>query len=163
MFVENILHVIVDVRRITILILQLHLDFAPELIILREHGYHRNLNNPSRQPRFIKPCLDVPFLSEQILLMCFISSDGWSLSVGMQYLKNKLCEYGTVNTQKNKPYRVQSIIQWLVLRPTTNKPLHNLQLPVISGLESAGVVENITFMTRKGEFELDIMLATLRK
>jgi hypothetical protein len=41
--------------------------------------------------------------------------------------------------------------------------LHNLQLPVISGLESTGVVENITFMTRKGEFELDIMLATLRK
>jgi hypothetical protein len=41
--------------------------------------------------------------------------------------------------------------------------LHNLQLPVISGFESAGVVENVAVMTRKEEFEFDIMLATLRK
>jgi hypothetical protein len=111
MFLEGIFHVIVGVRRITKLILQLHLDFPPELIILREHGYHRNLNNPSCQLRFIKPCLDVPFLSGQILSMCFRSSDGRSLSIGMQYLKSKPCKYGTVDSEKHKPYRVQSTIQ----------------------------------------------------
>jgi hypothetical protein len=45
----------------------------------------------------------------------------------------------------------------------TDKLLHNLQLSVISGLETTGVMENITAVTRKGEFELDIMLATLHK
>jgi hypothetical protein len=51
---ENIFHVIVDVRRITMLILQLHLDFPPELVILREDGYHGDLENPSCQLQFIK-------------------------------------------------------------------------------------------------------------
>jgi hypothetical protein len=41
--------------------------------------------------------------------------------------------------------------------------LHNFQLPVISGLESAGIVENIFVMTRKGEFEIDVMFTTLYK
>jgi hypothetical protein len=38
-----------------------------------------------------------------------------------------------------------------------------LQLPVISGLESAGIVKNIAAMTRKGEFEIDVMFTTLYK
>jgi hypothetical protein len=33
---------------VTMLILQLDLDVAPELIVLREHRYHRDLNNSSR-------------------------------------------------------------------------------------------------------------------
>jgi hypothetical protein len=110
-FLENLFNVTVGVRGITIVIFQLHLDFAPELIILREHGYHGDLNNPSCQPQFIKLCFDVPFLSGQISSMCFISSVGRSLSIGMQYLNEKACGCGTVVLEKNKPYRVQSIIQ----------------------------------------------------
>jgi hypothetical protein len=41
--------------------------------------------------------------------------------------------------------------------------LHDLQLVVTASLESARVVENITFMIRKDEFVLDVVLATLHK
>jgi len=39
--------------------------------------------------------------------------------------------------------------------------LHDLQLLIISTLESAGVMENITVTARKAQFMLDVMLATL--
>jgi len=35
----------VEERWVTTLIFQLHLDVAPELIMLREHRYYRDLNN----------------------------------------------------------------------------------------------------------------------
>jgi hypothetical protein len=44
----------VEERRVTMLILQLDADVAPELIVLREYRYHRNLKNPSRQSQFMK-------------------------------------------------------------------------------------------------------------
>jgi hypothetical protein len=49
------------------------------------------------------------------------------------------------------------------MRPTMDEILHNLQLVVTATLESAGVVEDITVMTRKNKFVLDVMLATLHK
>jgi hypothetical protein len=41
--------------------------------------------------------------------------------------------------------------------------LQNPQLAVISGFEATGIVENITLMTRKGEFEIDVMFAALNE
>jgi hypothetical protein len=43
MLMEYVFHLIINVHfRITTLILQLDLDVAPELIILREYRYHRD-------------------------------------------------------------------------------------------------------------------------
>jgi len=42
MFAKDSFHLIVEERWITMLVLQLHLDVAPELVILGEHRYHRN-------------------------------------------------------------------------------------------------------------------------
>jgi hypothetical protein len=62
----------------------------------------------------------------------------------------------------NKPYRMQSLRQFLRLRPTTNKILHNLQLRFAPSLEPSGVVENITIVLCEGNFVLDVVQATLR-
>jgi len=80
----------VEDRRLTMLILQLYLEVAPELIMLREHRYHRDLNNLSCQLQFIKLQFDVPFLSGQISSKYFKSSSGRTLSIGMQYLTSYL-------------------------------------------------------------------------
>jgi hypothetical protein len=64
--------------------------------------------------------------------------------------------------KRNKPYRVQSLRQSPLLRPTTDKILHNLQLCLITSLESSGVVENVTIVLGKGDFVLDVVQATLR-
>jgi hypothetical protein len=42
MFAENPFHLVAEERWITMLILQLHHNFAPELVILSEHRYHWN-------------------------------------------------------------------------------------------------------------------------
>jgi hypothetical protein len=47
-------------------ILQHLLDVVPKLILLREHRYHRHLENSSFQPQFMKMQFDVPFLSGQM-------------------------------------------------------------------------------------------------
>jgi hypothetical protein len=44
----------VEERRVTMLILQLDADVAPELIVLCEHCYHGNLKNPSCQSQYMK-------------------------------------------------------------------------------------------------------------
>ena len=64
--------------------------------------------------------------------------------MGIQYLKSKPCEVAIPGTEMNKPYRVQSLRQLPLLRPTTDKILHDHQLPFIPSLKSLGVVENIT-------------------
>jgi hypothetical protein len=42
MLAENSFHLVVKERWITMLILQLHHDIAPELVILSEHRYYGN-------------------------------------------------------------------------------------------------------------------------
>jgi len=101
-------------------------------------------------------------LSGQTLSKFAKSSDGRGLSIGTQYLKRKPCELAITGTETNKPYRVQSFHQFRLLRPTTNKVLHNLQLFFTSSLESSGVVENITMMLCEGNFVLDVVQTTLR-
>ena len=49
--------------------------------------------------------------------------------------------------KKNKPYRMQSILQSPLPRLTIDKILHDLQFIFTASLHSAGVVENITVMT----------------
>jgi hypothetical protein len=44
-----------------------------------------------------------------------------------------------------------------------DKSLHNLELCYIATFKSAGVMENVTGMTREAQFVLDVMLATLYK
>jgi hypothetical protein len=39
---EDAFYLVVEERWITMLVFQLHLDIAPELVILGEHRYHRN-------------------------------------------------------------------------------------------------------------------------
>ena len=65
-------------------------------------------------------------------------------------------------SERYKPYRVQSHLQFLLLRPSTDKLLHNLQLTFAASLEATRVMENITLMTREDDFVFDVMLATLR-
>jgi hypothetical protein len=73
-------------------VLQLHLDVALELIIFGENRYYRNLKIYHMSIKFIKHQLnlDMPFLSGQISPKCFISSDGRSFSIGMQYLRRNV-------------------------------------------------------------------------
>jgi hypothetical protein len=66
-------------------------------------------------------------------------------------------------TERNKPYGVQSILQSALLRPTSDKALHGLQLVCTATLESTGVVENITIMLWEHNLMLDVMFATLHK
>jgi hypothetical protein len=82
------------------LILQLHPDFAPELVVLCEHCYHRHLKNPACQSQLNKLCLDAPFLSGQISSKYFRSSDGRTLSIGTQYLKGKPLGIGNRRCRK---------------------------------------------------------------
>ena len=113
--------------------------------------------------QFIKLCLDdVPFLSRQISPKCFKSSSGRLLTIEMQYLKRNPCECTVTDTERYKPYRMQSLLQFFLLRLLTDKLLHSLQLVFAASLEATRVVENITFMTWKDDFVLDVMLATLR-
>ena len=106
----------------------------------------------------------VPFLSGQISSKCLKSSDGRSLSIGTQNLKKKKflrnCKCKT--RKENKPYRVQPISQSLLARLPPNEFLHDLQLILTTGLESAGVVENITIMVIKNKFVVDVMETTLQ-
>src|SRR6267142_2633184 len=99
--------------------------------------------------QFVKLCLDVPFLSGQISSKGFKSSNGRSLAIETQYLKRNPCECecAVTDTERNKPYRVQSHFQFLLLRLSTDKLLHDLQLVFAASLEATRVVENITFMT----------------
>ena|SRR6266850_347847 len=92
----------------------------------------------------------------------FKSSDGRALSIGTQYLRSKLCGFTAGGTKRNKPYRVQSILQSFLLRLAMDKILHNLQLGSHASLESARVVENITGVICEDEFVFDVVLATLQ-
>jgi hypothetical protein len=142
-------------------ILQLHLDVALELVKLREYRYHRDLKNPTYQSQFTQLHLDIPFLSGHILPKYFKSNDGRSLSIGMQYLKANPCEFTTVDTQRNKPYCMQSIPQPLFFRLTTDELLDYPQLLFTSRLKTARVVENITFMVCEDMLVVDVVLAAL--
>jgi hypothetical protein len=62
-----------------------------------------------------------------------------------------------------EPYRVQSILQSPLSRPTKDEILYNHELLFIPALKSAWVVENVTVVAWKDEFVLDVMFATLRK
>jgi hypothetical protein len=105
---------------------------------------------------------DVPFPSGQIRVKCLKSSDGRSLSIGMQYLSSNPCEFVTVDTKRNKPYSMQSILQSVLPRLTTDKILHGLQLFFTTGLESARVMKNITAVICEDQLVLDIVLAALQ-
>ena len=74
-----------------------------------------------------------------------------------------MCEFtiNIVDTQRNKPYRVQSILQSALSRFATDKILDDLQLFFTASFESARVVEKITVVIREGEFVLDVVHATL--
>ena len=54
MLIEYVFDLGVEGRWVATLILQLDADVASELIVLREHRYHRNLDNPSSQSQFMK-------------------------------------------------------------------------------------------------------------
>jgi hypothetical protein len=90
MLIEYAFDLDVEERWVTTLILQLYLEVAPELVMLREHRYHRDLKIFSCEPQFLKSQFDVPFLSGQISSKYFKSSSGRTLSIGMQYLTRNL-------------------------------------------------------------------------
>jgi hypothetical protein len=77
-------------------------------------------------------------------------------------LKSRPCEVAITGTETNKPYRVQSVYQFPLLRPTTNKVLHNLQLYLIPSFKSWRVMENVTIVLCEGNFVLDVVPTTLR-
>jgi|SRR6266850_188877 len=106
--------------------------------------------------------VNTPFLSGQMSSKCCKSSDGRSLSIGTQYLRSKSCGFTAGGTQRNKPYRVQSIPQSLLPRLTTDKLLHNPQLFLTARLKSARVVENVTVVLREYELVFDVVQATLQ-
>ncbi len=62
----------------------------------------------------------------------------------------------------NKPDCMQSILQSLLPRLTTDEILDDLHLVLTATLKSAGIVENITLMCRENEFVLDAMHAALQ-
>jgi hypothetical protein len=84
------------------------------------------------------------------------------LSIGMQYLKSNFHEFVTEDTQGNKPYRMQSICQLLLLQLMTDEILDNLQLILTATLKSVGIIKNITLMCHENEFILDAMQAMLQ-
>ena len=57
---------------------------------------------------------------------------------------------------------MQSILQSLLPRLTTDEILDSFQLILTATLKSAGIVENITLMCRENEFVLDAMHAALQ-
>jgi len=104
----------------------------------------------------------MPFLSGQIFVKCFESSDGLSLSIGMQYLgEEKRSISMTVDTVKNQPYCMQPIPQSFLSRLASDKFLDSLQLVFTACLESAGVVENVSIVVREDKFILNVVMATL--
>jgi len=80
----------------------------------------------------------------------------------MQYLGGNPREFAIVDTQKDKPYRVQSILQSALSRFATDKVLKNPQLFLTASFKSTAVVENITVVLRENEFVLYVMQATLQ-
>jgi hypothetical protein len=138
MFTEYAFHLFVEVCSwITTLIFQLHPNVALELVKLREYCYHRNLKGAFGQSPSIELQFDIPFLSGQIFLKCFKSSDGRALSIGTQYLSSNPRENTTGDAKSNRPYRVQSVLQSRRPRLTADKILHSLQLLLTTGFESA--------------------------
>jgi hypothetical protein len=73
-------------------VLQFHLDVTLELIIFGENCYHRDFEKSPMSIGFIGHQFSsyIPFLSGQISAKCFESSDGRSLSIGMQYLRRNV-------------------------------------------------------------------------
>ena len=57
---------------------------------------------------------------------------------------------------------MQSILQSLLPRLTTDEILDSLHLILTATLKSAGIVKNITLMVRENEFVLDVMHAALQ-
>jgi hypothetical protein len=105
MFIEYFFHLLVKERLVNIantLILQFHLDVAPELVTFCEYRYHRDLEMFSYQLQFTTLHLNIPFLSGQIWSKYCESSFRRSLSIGMQYLRSSACEFTTVDAQSNK-------------------------------------------------------------
>jgi len=92
MSIEHTFHLGVKVSPwVTTFILQLHLDVVLELIKFCEYRYYRDLkNHVSVQLIKLQFRLDMPFLSGQISAKCFKSSEGRSLSIGMQYLRRNV-------------------------------------------------------------------------
>jgi len=80
----------------------------------------------------------------------------------MQYLGGNPRESAIVDTQKNKPYRVQSILQSALSRFATDKISNNCQLFLIASFKSTAVVENITVVFREDEFVLYAMVMPLQ-
>jgi hypothetical protein len=94
MFIENFFHLPVNARLVNFAIapiLQFHRNFAPELVVLCEYRYHRNLESPSCHSQLTTLRFNIPFLSGQIWSKYFELSSGRSLSIGMQYLRSSLC------------------------------------------------------------------------
>jgi len=106
--------------------------------------------------------VDMPFLSGQIFTKCFKSSDGRSLSIGMQYLgEEKQSISMTVDAVKNQPYCMQPIAQPILPRLASDKFLDSLQLVFTARFKSAGVVKNVSTVVREDEFILNVVMATL--
>ena len=57
---------------------------------------------------------------------------------------------------------MQPIFQSLLARPSSDEFSHDLQLIFTTSLKPTGVVENITIVSFKNEFVIDIMVATLQ-
>ena len=75
----------------------------------------------------------------------------------MQNLGGNPREFAIVDTQNNKPYRVQSILQSTLSRFAIDKVLHNLQLFIAASFKSTAFVENITVAFREDEFIIYVM------
>jgi hypothetical protein len=103
MFTKYAFHLVIEVYSwITTLILQFHLNIALELIKLREYRYQRDFKNLIGQSLFTKSRFDIPLLSGQTRLKSLKSTDGRSLSIGMQYLSSKPCEISNCRYQKEQ-------------------------------------------------------------
>jgi hypothetical protein len=85
------------------------------------------------------------------------------LSIGTQYLKRRPCEFAITDIEGGKPYSVQSIVQLLLLRLTTDKLLNNFQLVFIACFESTGVMENVIRLIFEPQFVVDLMLSALHE
>ena len=68
----------------------------------------------------------------------------------------------TVDTGKDKPYRMQPVLQLFLSRLPSDKFLYSIQFFFTARLKSAGVVENIACMVREDEFVIDIVGSTLQ-
>ena len=86
--IEYVFDLGVEERQRTMLILQIEPNLELEIIVLREHRYHRDLKNALCLLQFMKLQVHVPLLSGQISSKYFKSSSGRTLSIGMQYLRS---------------------------------------------------------------------------